>query len=86
MTKPETHGYPEGTRVRITGASLHTFPEAPDDLVGKEGTVQLNSYPRSDPSAWCSWVAVDDVVLAFPGHSVPYAGWFPKESMEEATD
>ena len=83
MSRPEMHGYPEGTKVRITGPSLQMFAEDPEDLVGKEGTVQINSYPRNDPGAWFSWVAVDGAVHEFPGHSLPFVGWFPKESIEE---
>ena len=83
MSKPERRGYPEGTRVRITGSSLQTFAEDPADLFGKEGTVQINSYPRNDPGAWFSWVAVDEVMRELPGYSIPFVGWFPKESLEE---
>ena len=84
-TKPEKYGYPEGTRVKITGPSMRQFAEDPEGLLGQEGEVRINSHHRDDPSNWYSWVTVEGVEREYPGgHSLPFAGWFPKESIEEA--
>ncbi len=84
--KQETHGFPEGTRVVITGPSMQTFAEDPEGLLGEEGEVRIKTYPRSDPSSWYSWVTVEGVDREYPGgQSLPFAGWFPKDSIEEVS-